>query len=161
MYRVVLAFLLLSFSVAAENRFIPYVEYLYRIWSVESGLPQISVLAMVQDADGFIWLGTQNGLARFDGVQFDVFNTANSPALPSNLISALLIDDQQQLWIGTANGLVKRVGQQFTAVEGGRIGNVNALLQAADGKIWIGADQLYLSLLSGYVSICQIWVWFE
>lgn len=155
MYRVVLAFLLLNFSVAAENRFIPYVEYLYRIWSVESGLPQISVLAMVQDADGFIWLGTQNGLARFDGVHFDVFNTANSPALPSNLISALLIDDQQQLWVGTANGLVKRVGQQFTAVAGGRIGNVNALLQAADGKIWIGADQLYLSSEHGLQPFTQ------
>ncbi|GHG76956.1 GGDEF domain-containing protein [Alishewanella longhuensis] len=139
----VLLSLSLSLSAAAENRFTPYADYLYRIWSVESGLPQISVQTIVQDADGFIWLGTQNGLARFDGQQFEVFNTANTPLLPSNLISSLLIDDQQQLWIGTANGLIKRVNYQFVNIEGGRVGNINALLQTEDGKVWVGADQLY------------------
>lgn len=143
MRQLVWGFLLLSLSAVADTRFTPYADYLYRIWSVEAGLPQISVQTMVQDADGFIWLGTQNGLARFDGVQFEVFNTANSPNLPSNLITSLLIDAKQQLWVGTANGLVKRVAQQFEPVSGGRIGNVNALLETPDGRVWVGADQLY------------------
>lgn len=143
MRRFVWLFWLLSFGVTAENRFTPYADYLYRIWSVESGLPQISVQAIVQDAEGFIWLGTQNGLARFDGQQFEVFNTANTPLLPSNLISSLLIDDQQQLWIGTANGLIKQVNYQFESVPGGRVGNINVLAQTQDGTIWVGADQLY------------------
>lgn len=128
---------------ADDTSFTPYDRYLYRIWSVESGLPQISVLAMVQDAEGFIWLATQGGLARFDGQHFTVFNTANTPALPSNYITALLLDSQQQLWIGTANGLVKRAQQQFSTVVGGDIGSVNALAETADGTIWAGADQLY------------------
>lgn len=95
---------LCSAKVMADTSFTPYDRYLYRIWSVESGLPQISVLAMVQDAEGFIWLATQGGLARFDGQHFTVFNTANTPALPSNYITALLLDSQQQLWIGTRGG---------------------------------------------------------
>ncbi|GGW69664.1 ligand-binding sensor domain-containing diguanylate cyclase [Alishewanella tabrizica] len=143
MRQLVWVLLLLSLSTLADTRFTPYADYLYRIWSVEAGLPQISVQTMVQDADGFIWLGTQNGLARFDGVQFDVFNTANSPNLPSNLITSLLIDAKQQLWVGTANGLVKRVAQQFETVSGGRIGNVNTLLETVEGQVWVGADQLY------------------
>lgn len=134
---------LCSAKVMANTSFTPYDRYLYRIWSVESGLPQISVLAMVQDEEGFIWLATQGGLARFDGQHFTVFNTANTPALPSNYITALLLDSQQQLWIGTANGLVKRAQQQFSAVVGGDIGSVNALAETADGAIWAGADQLY------------------
>lgn len=140
---VLLTLLLLSALAFAEQRFTPYQDYLYRVWSVESGLPQISVQVMVQDADGFIWMGTQNGLARFDGAQFDVFNTANSPELPSNLVTALLIDDTQQLWIGTSSGLVKRVGQHFVPVTTGRVGRINALAKSADGDIWVGADQLY------------------
>lgn len=136
-------FLLCSTKITANELFTPYDQYLYRIWSVESGLPQISVLAMVQDAEGFIWLATQGGLARFDGQHFTVFNTANTPTLPSNYITTLLLDSQQQLWIGTANGLVKRSQQQFHAVTGGSIGSVNALAETPDGTIWAGADQLY------------------
>lgn len=143
MRRLIWVLLLFSLSAGADTRFTPYAEYLYRIWSVEAGLPQISVQTMVQDADGFVWLGTQNGLARFDGLHFVVFNTANSPNLPSNLITSLFIDTQQQLWVGTANGLVKRVAQHFEPVSGGRIGNVNAIVETSDGRVWVGADQLY------------------
>ncbi|HSG51686.1 MAG TPA: two-component regulator propeller domain-containing protein, partial [Rheinheimera sp.] len=82
-------------------------QYLYRVWSVEAGLPQISVTAIVQDTEGFLWVGTQNGLARFDGVTFRVFNTANTPEISSNLITELFLDDQERLWIGSVNGLIR------------------------------------------------------
>jgi ligand-binding sensor domain-containing protein len=120
-------------------------DYLYRIWSVEAGLPQISVTAIVQDDQGFIWLGTQNGLARFDGLNFKVYNTANTPALSSNLISALHFDSQQRLWIGTVNGLIrleqdefKRLDQQHDA-----LGALSSFAELADGTVLIGANRLF------------------
>lgn len=119
-------------------------EYLYRVWSVESGLPQISVTAIAQDSQGFIWLGTQNGLARFDGVHFDVFNTANTPAFSSNLITALYIDRQHRIWIGTVNGLMRYQQGQFTRVDKQPLqGNVTGIAELPDGTIYIGAEQLY------------------
>jgi len=120
-------------------------DYLYRIWSVEAGLPQISVTAIVQDQQGFLWLGTQNGLARFDGVQFTVFNTANTAALSSNLISALHFDAQQRLWIGTANGLILHDDGQFNRLDlaSPLQGAVSGFAERADGSMLVGADRLY------------------
>ena len=120
-------------------------EYLYRVWSVESGLPQISVTAIAQDAQGFLWLGTQNGLARFDGVHFDVFNTANTPALSSNLITALHIDQQQRLWIGTVNGLMRYQQGQFTRLDQQQPlqGNITSFAELSDGTVYVGGAQLY------------------
>ena len=89
---------------------------LYRGWSVEAGLPQVSVTAMAQDEQGYIWLGTQGGLARFDGHQFTVFNTANTPQLLSNLVTTLYLDSNKRLWIGTVNGLSYFAGFASAAV---------------------------------------------
>ncbi|MDX1678561.1 diguanylate cyclase [Arsukibacterium sp.] len=119
---------------------------LFRGWSVEAGLPQVSVTAMVQDKQGYMWLGTQGGLARFDGHQFRVFNTANTPQLQSNLITALYIDSQQRLWIGTVNGLSYYADNKFTVVETRHLkaGSVSSFAELADGRFFIGANQLYL-----------------
>ncbi len=73
-------------------------------WDVEQGLPQITVLATAQDAQGYLWFGTQAGIARFDGMHFQRFNTQDAPSLNGN-VQALLFDDAQRLWIGTARGL--------------------------------------------------------
>jgi diguanylate cyclase (GGDEF)-like protein len=120
--------------------------YLHRVWSVDAGLPQISVTAMVQDAEGFLWLGTQNGLARFDGVQFHVYNTGNTAALSSNLITALHIDKLQQLWIGTVNGLVRYHRGQFSRLDQPQPlhGAVTSFAELDDGRIFVGSTQLYL-----------------
>src|ERR1700720_1247414 len=82
----------------------------YRIddWQVEQGLPQSSVTSIVQTRDGYLWLGTFNGLARFDGVQFKVFNPNNAPGLPSSRILQLFEDRRGTLWVGTEEGSVAR-----------------------------------------------------
>src|SRR5262245_57608165 len=64
----------------------PYVQ---TVWTTEDGLPQNSVNAIVQSRDGYLWLATFGGLARFDGVRFTIFNSANTPGLKSNRITAL------------------------------------------------------------------------
>src|SRR3954454_23992137 len=79
-------------------------QYVHRVWQTEQGLPQNSVVAIAQTPDGYLWIGTQEGLGRFDGMRFSVFDATNTPALASNAIVALQTDRQGALWIGTENG---------------------------------------------------------
>jgi len=76
---------------------------------LEEGLPQESVLAILQDRTGFMWFGTQAGLARFDGYRHRVFrNDPNDPAsLPDNYVQAAYEDGKGRLWFGTRGGLVR------------------------------------------------------
>ena len=57
-------------------------HYVRDTWSIQEGLPQISALSIAQDRDGYLWAGTQSGLARFDGVRFTSYTPATEPALP-------------------------------------------------------------------------------
>jgi signal transduction histidine kinase/ligand-binding sensor domain-containing protein len=91
-------------------------EYTIQNWQVEQGLPQISITSIAQTPDGYLWLGTFNGLVRFDGVRFVVFDEGNTPALGSSRIAQLQTDDQGALWIVTATGgCVRMAAGQFTA----------------------------------------------
>jgi len=93
-------------------------EYQTTVWQVEDGLPQSTVTCMAQSAEGYLWLGTQNGLVRFDGVKFRVFDENNTPAFKNSRIVRLLCDDTGTLWIGTEHsGLVRFRDGQFTAYE--------------------------------------------
>jgi diguanylate cyclase (GGDEF)-like protein len=80
--------------------------------SVEQGLSQVSITSILQDQYGFMWFGTQNGLNRFDGYQFDVFRLDRenlSSSLSSNFIRKMVLDTQDgQIWIGTNSGGVSR-----------------------------------------------------
>lgn len=75
--------------------------------SVEDGLSQNMVDCMVQDHHGFLWFGTWNGLCRYDGYTFELFNSevSNAHSLKNNFIYSLLEDPQHHLWIGTREGL--------------------------------------------------------
>jgi ligand-binding sensor domain-containing protein/signal transduction histidine kinase len=113
--------------------------FVCRVWRAEDGLPQDSVGAIVQTGDGYLWLGTGGGLARFDGVRFKVFGLADG--LPSLNVKALLEDRQGGLWIGTANGLCRYWGGRFTSwmTGSGLAGNnISGLAEGRDGAIWIG-----------------------
>ena len=73
-------------------------------WSTLHGLPQNSVRAIAQTADGYLWVGTNDGLARFDGVSFTLFDNNNTPALTNDGIAALRVAQDGTLWIGTDGG---------------------------------------------------------
>ena len=81
-------------------------QYSRTIWTQESGLPQDTIRAIAQTKDGYLWLGTDEGLARFDGYEFAVFNKTNGD-LPDNSITALAAANDGGLWIGTSNGLTE------------------------------------------------------
>src|SRR5437867_1239533 len=70
-------------------------------WSTENGLPQNSVYAIMQTRDGYLWLATQEGLVRYDGVRFTLFNRRNVPALKQNDITTLLEASDRTIWLGT------------------------------------------------------------
>ena len=94
----------------------PLSEYQTTIWRVEDGLPQSTVTCIAQSAEGYLWLGTQNGLVRFDGVKFRVFDENNAPAFKNSRIVRLLNDPEGTLWVGTEHsGLVGLHNGQFTA----------------------------------------------
>ncbi len=80
-------------------------QYSRQTWQTENGLPQNTVRAILQDHEGYIWLGTEGGLVRFDGLKFVVFDAENTPALKSNNITGLLEDNTGTLWIGTTEGI--------------------------------------------------------
>lgn len=90
--------------------------YVHQRWQRADGLPQNTVNALAQTTDGYVWVGTNAGLARFDGTRFTVFDGTNTPELAVAHVLALYADRDGSLWIGTAgDGLVRLTGGRFTA----------------------------------------------
>ena len=87
-------------------------------WQISEGLPQSSAQAIARTPDGYMWIGTQEGLARFDGVRFTVFDSDNQPAIPSKNITALFVDRSGRLWIGTRAGVAVLAKGHFGTVPG-------------------------------------------
>ncbi len=87
----------------------------HQAWRTDSGLPQNTVHSILQTRDGYLWLGTDGGLVRFDGIDFVTFDAENTPQLKSDTVYDLLQDESGGLWISTAAGLVRYRGGAFTA----------------------------------------------
>src|SRR5258706_8365657 len=89
-------------------------QFNQQTWLAENGLPQNTVHSVTQGKDGYIWIATEEGLARFDGIKFAVFDKQNTPQLRSNDVRAVLEDRRGDLWIGAADGLVQMRDGTFT-----------------------------------------------
>ena len=96
-------------------------------WSTEQGLPQDTVHQILQTQDGFLWVATEGGLARYDGASFTVFNHANQPAFRSDDACCLAQDKSGDLWIGTSDGLVRKHGDSFEAVSDPKVPLTSAI----------------------------------
>lgn len=129
------------------------VEYSHRIWRTQDGLPQSEIRAIAQTSDGYLWIGSSGGLARFDGVRFVVFDRSNTPAFHDDGILSLLASRDKSLWIGTDGGglLHYRNGQfeTYGAKEGLTNLFVRALLEGRDGTLWIGTDRGFFRFKAG------------
>ena len=116
-------------------------QYNIDLYSTEDGLPQSSILALVQTKDGYLWMGTYEGIARFDGNEFNIFNKSNTPEMESNRIKCLLEDRTGCLWIGTSGGLLRYSGGKFenhTTKDGLSNDFVTCLCEDTFGRLWIG-----------------------
>jgi ligand-binding sensor domain-containing protein/signal transduction histidine kinase len=82
-------------------------QYVLRTWTSEQGLPQNSVRPMLQTRDGFVWIGTRGGLARFDGASFVLYRANASNSIPNDSITALAEDRDGNLWISSPGGLTR------------------------------------------------------
>jgi PAS domain S-box-containing protein len=117
--------------------------YSHGVWQVEDGLPQNSIQAITQTSDGYLWIGTELGLARFDGIQFTIFDSKNTPQLLTSYIKALLPGRDGSLWIGTRQGLTRLKDGQFatyTTHEGLSGDGVVSLAQDREGLLWIATE---------------------
>jgi signal transduction histidine kinase/ligand-binding sensor domain-containing protein len=116
-------------------------QYSRMIWTQEHGLPQDTIRAIAQTNDGYLWIGTDEGLARFDGYEFLVFDKSNGD-LPANSITALAADRDGSLWIGTPNGLTHYKDQHFrtfTVRDGLPDDAITALYEDHGGTLWVVA----------------------
>jgi signal transduction histidine kinase/ligand-binding sensor domain-containing protein len=111
-------------------------------WTTDHGLPQDRPSCFKQTRDGYLWMGTYYGLARFNGMDFTVFNRFNTPELQEDTIAALSEAENGTLWIGTAEGLVRYRDHTFTQVQGledlpKRIWRMSA---SRYGGVWVQAS---------------------
>jgi ligand-binding sensor domain-containing protein len=116
-------------------------QYVLDTWQTPEGLPQNSAKALARTPDGYLWIGTEEGLARFDGVRFTVFDHSNEPAIPSKNIRVLLVDHAGRLWIGTQDGLAVFENGRFKAYQTGSRLTHEAILQVIEdraGRLWVG-----------------------
>jgi signal transduction histidine kinase/ligand-binding sensor domain-containing protein len=113
-------------------------DYLTADWETVDGLPENSATAIAQTPDGYLWMGTFNGLVRFNGTDFTVFNPHNTPALPSGGIVNLYADRRGRLWISTYEGLVLRESEEWRwwqADDGWSGGFVRTYAERANGDL--------------------------
>lgn len=125
-------------------------------WNTQSGLPQNIVTAIAQTADGYLWVGTYEGLARFDGLSFEVFDKSNTPVLSSDTILCLSVSKDGKLWIGTDGGGV-------SWYENGRFSpstyehlndqSVRSLLELEDGSMIVATNRSVYRCWDGNLSV--------
>jgi ligand-binding sensor domain-containing protein/signal transduction histidine kinase len=129
-------FLFPSFKLQSADFF---SEYSRHLWQAEEGLPHSAVQAIAQTDDGFLWVGTREGLARFDGLRFSIFNFSTNAPQPS--VTCLCAGRDNALWIGTEReGLFSLRGGELVHYDSGGSQGAEMVSQiklAADGTVWI------------------------
>lgn len=136
MLRVALC-LLAIVGLAAPAR----AQYRFEPWTADTGLPQNIITGLHQSPEGYLWIATLDGLARFDGVRFTVFNKNNTPGIEANRFVCLYADRQDDLWLGTESGSVTRYShgafKTYTAAHGLPASTVWGFTGDASGHVWL------------------------
>src|SRR5690606_21430668 len=127
----------LGWSVPAD------AQFGLNVWTTEHGLPQNVVRAVGQSRDGYIWVVTMDGVARFDGVRFTVFDRTNSPSMRTNRYTAFY-ESGSGLWFGSVAGATRYRDGAFTAytTEHGLPGPlVSGITGNAHGEVWMLSNE--------------------
>jgi ligand-binding sensor domain-containing protein len=154
-YRCVVALLFLSAalshgavadhpSVPSLRPDVPFSEHLQRQFRLRDGLPSNWIYDVVQTRDGYVWIATHNGLARYDGLRFRVFNRSNTPQLPANDTRVLYESRDGSLWIGTVGGLARyQTGRPgtFEGFETFAGNSIHAIREDRANRLWLGTRE--------------------
>ncbi|TNE56096.1 MAG: hypothetical protein EP338_00590 [Bacteroidetes bacterium] len=131
-----IALIMLACLVSAQGK------YSFRNYAISEGLSQSSVATITQDKYGALWIGTQDGLNRFDGAEFEVFNSDNTPSISSNYFTTSTIDESGSIWFGTSNGLLNYIPQKETfeshILKDRFTLHVTSIADDGNGKLWLG-----------------------
>jgi signal transduction histidine kinase/ligand-binding sensor domain-containing protein len=140
---VAVLFFLMAGSAVGES-VLAASGYVTHYWLREDGLPQNTVTAVVQTQDGYIWISSYNGLARFDGVHFTKFDSGSTPGLASSRVTSLFESDDGALWIGHEGGDLTRYadGKFETRPVNAkwRHGKITCIVADESGDIWLQND---------------------
>jgi signal transduction histidine kinase/ligand-binding sensor domain-containing protein len=132
----------------------PARRYVIDVWQGDKGLPQNTVSGIAQTPDGYLWLSTLDGVARFDGVRFKMFKAADTPALGSGRIRFLFPGLHGELWLSTQEGGVVRFqdGRFAPLVLPESQGIHSAVTQVAEdesGAVWLSTEDGQVGRLTG------------
>ena len=122
-------------------------EHTILVWRDE--LPQATINSVLQTRDGYLWLGTYEGLVRFNGREFRVFDRHSTPELPNNAVTALFEDRDGRLWIGTIGGLVCLHEGRFEQVlDPSTLQDeiVVAIGQSSSGDLWLAGNRTLIRI---------------
>jgi PAS domain S-box-containing protein len=131
-----LVFLFLPHTLRALDTSSHISQYGHTAWRIENGVFAGTPNAIAQTTDGYLWIGTQAGLTRFDGVRFVSWRPPEGEELPPSRITSLLGARDGSLWIGTANGLVRWRNGKLTNYRN-LAGTIMAIHEDSNGTIWI------------------------
>lgn len=122
----------------------PIADFIHDRWSVDQGLPHSTIRGIAQTKDGYLWIATHEGVARFDGRSFTVFNRSNTPALLSNGVTALFASRDGSLWLGLRDGGVVRhrkgVFEAIKPIGGIPSGTIEYIDEGKNGAMWIASN---------------------
>ena len=139
MYPFILIVILLPNVICAQE------AYSHRLWQAANGLPSDVVQAFAETADHALWIGTTDGLVRFDGSRFRYFQRENTPALGADSVFCLTVTHDGTLWIGVEGGGLVRYQngrfREFAAHDGLTNSVVRAIFEDSGGLMWVGTDQ--------------------
>lgn len=135
-----------------------FAQFRFASWTTDQGLPQNSVYSILQTKDGYIWFTTLDGLVKFDGIKFQVFNRSNSPGLTTNRLLYLLAEDDNTIWVGTEDGGLLRFKdgkfRAFTIADGLPAVRVFKIFKDFEGNI-LTASQTGLARFDGEKFIAE------
>lgn len=134
-----------SSMVRALDPSVAPTQYVHQMWTEVDGLPQNAALAIAHTSDGFIWVGTEEGIARFDGRRFEVWNKSSHPMLDSSAVRAVYAAPDNTVWFGTYDGVLcairHRVVETCYGADAGLPRDfVRAIQVASDGRLWVATS---------------------
>jgi ligand-binding sensor domain-containing protein/signal transduction histidine kinase len=132
-------------------------QYVHRIWQLPQGLPDATITSILQTDDGYLWLGTETGLVRFDGVRFSSLDDMNRGSLKHNWVRTLWEDRQHGLWIGTNDaGLIHfddGVATEYSPDADLARANVQCLVPDRQGALWVCTSNGVARLAGGKLAV--------